>query len=229
VNDEHRTLRPKRALRRVAVAAAVATVFTLPTRPSAARGLDFAQIEASSDSSSVVLVRALGEPQSSPPAPLATATATGWHDGEAVALGAVWRRELGATGVITWRAGLGGGVDHFASRADGDRTTRDGASLRGQLEAEGPLSDAGNGWRGYALLQASTFRGQWFATLQAASPAHGGVELSRYKDETYRSTTLVARFALDRVVGTRGWSLRVGAVHDDAGTRALLGIGYNGF
>jgi hypothetical protein len=166
-------------MRRRAFPLAVLTVaLTTSVAPVAARGLDFAQLDGSSDSTTLVLVRALGDPQARRPAPLASATATRWHDGEAVAIGATWRHALGSTGGLAWRAGLGAGADHQASRAGGDRSTHDGASLRGQIEADGPLPGgaAGSPWRGYALLQASTFRGQWFASVQAAAPA-GGVEL----------------------------------------------------
>jgi hypothetical protein len=195
-----------------------------------ARGLDFAQVEASSDSATLVLVRALGDLPTTPAAPLPallSLNATRWHDGEAVSLGVLPRWTLASHDGHTWRAGAGAGVDHFGSRADNHRRTRDGASLRAQLDVDGPLPSA-TGWRYYALAQAATFRGQWFVTAQLGAAA-GGVEWSRYGDDSYQSTTGVLRVSLDRMVGARGWSLRLGAVHDQVGTRAVVGVGYNGF
>ncbi|MEP7282503.1 MAG: hypothetical protein ABI696_11040 [Rubrivivax sp.] len=200
---------------------------------AAARGLDFAQVEASSDSATLVLVRALGELPAAAAAPLMwlppllSLSATRWHDGEAVSLGVVSRWTLASHAGHTWRAGAGGGVDHFGARAGSDKRTRDGASLRAQLDADGPLPGA-DGWRYYALAQAATFRRQWFVSGQLGAPA-GGIEWSRYGDDSYQSTTGVLRVSLDRVVGAPGWSLRLGAVHDRAGTRAVVGVGYNGF
>jgi len=127
----------------------------------------------------------------------------------------------GAHGV---RVGLGLGVDHFASRAPGDRQERSGASLRAQAEADGPLL----GGRYYLLGQASSFRDNWFMTAQITLNAGPGVELSRYGDVSYHATTGVLRLPLDRL-GARAWSLRLGMVRDDDGDRGLVGVGYNGF
>lgn len=52
-----------------------------------------------------------------------------------------------------------------------------------------------------------------------------GIELSRYGDESYQSTTAALRLPL----GAPGWSLRLGGVRDADGRRVFAGIGWNGF
>lgn len=189
-----------------------------------AAGLDFAQLEASSSSSTVVLLKALTPASAETPAPLLSATGTRWADGQSVAVGAAYRWTLAAGGGHALRAGIGAGIDHFRSRAEGDSPEETGGSLRAQAEADGALG-AGAA-RYYLLAQATTFRDGWFATAQVSlSDAGAGLELSRYGDESYHSTTAILRLPL----GTAGWTLRLGAVQDNDGRRALAGIGYNGF
>ncbi|HSQ73603.1 MAG TPA: hypothetical protein VLM87_14405, partial [Rubrivivax sp.] len=183
--------------------------------------LDFAQIDGSSSSGTLVLVHALPSAAADAPAPLLTATATGWSDGQSVAVGAVYRWTLAAGDGHALRAGIGAGIDHYRSRADADPAEDTGASLRAQAEADGALGAA---TRYYLLAQGTSFRDGWFATAQL-SLGGGGVELSRYGDRDYHSTTAVVRLPL----GAPGWTLRLGAVRDDDGSRAVVGIGWNGF
>ena len=194
-----------------------------PLPAAHAAGLDFAQLEASSSSSTVVLLKALTPASAKAPAPLLSATGTRWSDGQSVAVGAAYRWTLAADGGHALRAGIGAGIDHFRSRAEGDSPEETGGSLRAQAEADGAL---GGTARYYLLAQATTFRDGWFATAQVSlSDAGAGLELSRYGDESYHSTTAVLRLPL----GAAGWTLRLGAVQDKDGRRAIVGIGYNGF
>jgi hypothetical protein len=214
--------RPAR-LKRPTLAAAAAAALLAPPAALAAPGLDFAQLDGSSSSGTLVLVHALSPAGADQPAPLLSATATGWEDGLSVAAGGVYRWTLAAGDGHALRAGLGVGIDHFRSRAEGDSTEDTGASLRAQAEADGALGSAA---RYYLLAQGTSFRDGWFATAQLSLPGSGaGVELSRYGDESYHSTTAVLRLPL----GAPGWTLRLGAVRDDDGTRAIVGIGWNGF
>lgn len=188
--------------------------------PAAAeRALDFAQVDASTDSHTLVLVRALGDPRAADPAPLLAASASRWSDGRAVALSLVARRSLLQGGGHTLHTGAGLGLEHFQDRAGDER--RDAASLRLQLEAGGPLAAQ----RYYLLAQGSSFRRSAFVTGQLEL---GGLplalELSRYTDRSYGASSGVVRWQV-----AAGWWLRLGAVRDDAGTRALVGIAYNGF
>jgi hypothetical protein len=180
---------------------------------------DFAQVDASSDSHTLVLVRALGDPRAADPAPLLAASASRWADGRAAALSLVARRTLAASDGVALRGGAGLGLERFDDRAGGER--RDDASLRLQIEADGALA----GQRVYLLAQASSFRRSHFVSAQLAPGARPlAFELSHYGDRGYDATTAVVRL---RVAG--GWWLRLGAVNDDSGTRALVGLAYNGF
>jgi hypothetical protein len=188
-----------------------------------AAGLDFAQFEASSSSATVVLLKALTPSSAEAPAPLLSATGTRWSDGQSVAAGAAYRWTLAAGGGHALRAGIGAGIDHFRSRAEGDSSERTSGSLRALAEADGTLGGAA---RYYLLAQATTFRDGWFATAQLSLGDTGaGLELSRYGDVDYHSTTAVLRVPL----GAAAWTLRLGAVQDNDGRRAVVGIGFNGF
>ncbi len=186
---------------------------------SAQRLADYAQLDGSADSSSLVLVRALGDPRAATPAPLLTASASHWTDGRSLALALVPRWTIAAGGGHALRAGAGAGAEHFEDRAGDER--RSDASLRLQAEADGPLA----AHRYYLLAQASSFRRGAFVTAQlalAGTPL--ALELSRVTDRGYGASTGVVRWRVDG-----GWWLRLGAVRDDAGTRALVGVAYNGF
>jgi hypothetical protein len=193
----------------------------LPASSWAQRVLDFAQLDGSSSSTTLVLVRALGDTRAAAPAPLLSFSATRWGDGSAAALGAVARWHLGAVSDHALTAGAGAGLNHFESRVPGDKRSDSGASLRGQLEGQGPAP----GGRYYALLQASSFRSGWFVSGQYSlgdSPL--ALELSRYGERGYHASTLALRWAVGG-----GWSLRGGAVRDDEGSRGFVGVSYNGF
>jgi len=209
-----------------AIAAALATALLAAPAAHAGPWLDFAQFEASSSSSTLVLVHALPAADPDVPAPLLSATATRWTDGQAVAIGAVRRWTLTAQGSHAARLGLGVGLDHYRSRAVGDDTRRTGASLRAQAEVDGSLSSGTPEVRYYTLAQASSFREGWFLSGQVSMPGAGaGLELSRYGDRGYHATTATLRLPL----GAPGWSLRLGAVRDSDGRRVVLGLGWNGF
>jgi hypothetical protein len=221
---EYRRL--KHTARTFVVPLALATVLLLARSVQASPWLDFTQFEASSSSSTLVLVRALPVADADRPAPLLSATATRWTDGQAVALGVTQRRTLASGGGHAARLGLGVGVDHFRSRAEDVETRRTGASLRAQAEVDGPLWGGPQAARYYLLAQGNSFRGGWFVTGQVSFPNAGaGLELSRYGDQSYHATTATIRLPL----GAPGWSLRLGAVRDSNGQRAVIGVGWNGF
>jgi len=209
-----------------AIAMALATAALAAPAAQAVTWPDFAQFDTSSSSSTLVLVHALPVAGIDGPAPLLSATATRWADGQAVAVGAVRRWTLATRGSHAARLGLGGGLDHYRSRAVGDDTRRTGASLRAQAEMDGSLSSGAPEVRYYTLAQASSFREGWFLSGQLSMPGAGaGLELSRYGDRGYHATTATLRLPL----GAPGWSLRLGTVRDSDGRRAVLGLGWNGF
>lgn len=203
-----------------AVALAASLAAALPGTASA-RGPDFAQFDLSSGSSTLVLVRALGEPRAAAPAPLLTAAVSRWGDGQAGSV--AWlKRAAPLQGTHTLMLGAGVGADGWRSRSNTRRDSDAGVSLRAQAEAVGTL--AGGGY--YALAQVSTFRDTWFATAQfEPRGAPLAIELSRFGERSYHASTATLRFA----VGAPGWSLRLGAVRDGEGRRVVVGIGYNGF
>jgi hypothetical protein len=188
---------------------------------SAQRVLDYAQLDGSSESWTVVGVRALGDPRAATPAPLVSATYTRWADGEAGGLGVVYRFGL-PTAEHAASLGVGAGVNGYRSRVPGEIDSETSLSLRLQAESYGPAP----GGHYYVLGQASTFRRGWLATAQYAPAAWPvAFELTRYAETGYHATTAVLRLA----VGGSGWWLRVGAVDDTGGRRALAGVAYNGF
>jgi len=196
--------------------------FTCASAPAAAtRWVDFAQAEASSESATIVLVRAIDEtPAANPPAVI-TASFTRWSDGQAGGIGAVKRWGWNDQGHHV-SLGAGAGANGYRSRAPGDSSSESGLSLRAQAEAHGPAP----GGRYFALAQGSSFRNSWFAMLQydpESLPV--AFELSRYGETSYHATTAMLRIA----TGIDRWSLRLGAVRDNGGSRAVFGVGYNGF
>ncbi|MES3013878.1 MAG: hypothetical protein V4750_09150 [Pseudomonadota bacterium] len=205
------------SLRPLAAAAALALL------PAAAMAqiVDFAQLDASSDASTLVLVRALPRSTTAAPAPLLSATATRWSSGEAVALGYVYRWAL-VDGAQQWVLGAGAGANTFRSRAEGDASHESALSARVQLEGSGPAP----GGSYYALAQASSFRSAWFGVLQyMPSGLPLAVEWSRYHEATYQATGVGARIA----IGVPHWFVRIGATRADGRTRAFVGVVYNGF
>jgi hypothetical protein len=178
--------------------------------PARAGGpIDFAMLEGSSDSVTAVLVSALGDTRAADPAPLLTASYTRWSDGQAGGIGIVKRWSFAADA-------------HTVMLGAGDSYSDSALSLRLQAEAFGPAP----GGDYYALLQASSFRSGWLASAQYAPAGWPvGFELSHYAETSYNASTATLRIA----TGIEGWWLRLGAVNDFNGTRALLGISYNGF
>jgi hypothetical protein len=207
--------------RRLSAAALAAAMLAAAPAARAERIVDYAQLDASSETITFVAVRALGDPRSAEPAPLLTASFARWADGQAGGVGAVYRFGL-PTGEHSASIGVGAGVNGWRSRAPGDTDSEQGLSARLQAESYGPAP----GGHYYVLLQGSSFRDSWLATAQydpAALPL--AFELSRYGETGYHATTVTLRIAL----GRSGWSARVGGIDDDGGRHAFLGIGYNGF
>ena len=202
------------------LAAAVAALLLPPMASAAERALDYAQLDVSSDSQSLVLARTLGEPRAADPAPVVTVAASRWAEGETFGAGIVARRALVTGPSFAWRAGLGLGVDRFHDRGS-DENTRTGASLRAMTEADGALGPG----RYYVLAQFSSFRSGRFATAQYTFDAGPGLDVARYIDRSYRATTVTLRLPLGRA----GWAVRLGAVRDDSGDRPFVGVMYNGF
>lgn len=188
---------------------------------SAQRLVDYAQLDGSSESWTVVAVRALGDPRAAAPAPLVSATYTRWADGEAGGLGAVYRFGL-PTGEHAASIGVGAGVNGYRSTAGGRIDSDTGLSGRLQAESYGPAP----GGHYYVLGQASTFRNGWLATAQYdPAPWPVAFELTHYAETGYRATTAALRLA----IGRSGWWLRAGAIDDTGGTRGFVGVAYNGF
>jgi hypothetical protein len=199
----------------------LALLASLAWPAAAQRVVDFAQLDVSSDTITAVAVRALGDPRAAEPAPLLTAAFSRWEDGQAGGVGAVYRFGL-PTGAHAASVGVGAGVNGWRSRAPGDADSDQGLSLRLQAESYGPAP----GGHYYVLAQGSSFRDSWLATVQYDPSAWPlAFEWSRYGETGYHATTLTLRIAL----GDSRWSARVGAIDDDGGTRAFVGIGYNGF
>ncbi|MEO5697104.1 MAG: hypothetical protein ABIQ60_08210 [Burkholderiaceae bacterium] len=188
---------------------------------SMAQIVDFAQLDRSSSSTTLVLARELPRTGTSAPAPLLSATATRWSTGEAAALGWVYRWSI-ADGTHRWLAGAGAGANTFRTRAANDASNESALSGRLQLEWSGPAP----GGSYYALAQASSFRGAWFAVLQYSPSAQPiGFEWSRYHETTYQATSV----ALQMATGVPNWFVRLGAVHAEGRTRPFIGVTYNGF
>jgi len=189
--------------------------------PAAADPIAYAQIDASPTDTGLVLVGTLAPVVPAQPEALVTASAVRWRTGEALNAAYVPRWELGShdTGLIV---GLGIGAGYWRSRDGAASDSESALAVRGQIEWQGSLP----GGRGYALLQASTFRSAGFALLQySLHSAPLALEASHYGEQGYDVSSLGVRYF---VSGTR-WSLRVGASHSEGDTRPYVGIAYNGF
>lgn len=207
--------RCRRAAAVMAAAAAVPTV-------AAAQWLDFAQADASSETSTLVLVKALPPRPASVPAPLLSATYARWASGEALSVGYMHRWALVDGPRHRWLVGAGVGANAFRSRAGSDEQRESGLSARAQSEWSGPAP----GGSYYALAQASSFRGAWFATLQyAPSRLPVAFELSGYREASYRASTAGLRIAL----GVDHWFVRLGATRTGGKSVPFVGLTYNGF
>jgi len=199
------------------VAAAVAAA--VPSLASA-QWLDYAQIEASADNASLVLVRALRDGELTTVPALLSATAARWEDGETVAVGITPRWAL-VGGEHQWLVGVGVGANYYRSRGGADFDEESAVSARVQTEFIGPAPLGSY----YVLVQASSFRGGVFAGAQYSFQQQPfALETSYYRETSYHAYNLGLRFALP----AERWFLRLGATHDDR-TRAYIGVAYNGF
>ena len=177
--------------------------------------IDFGQADVSSDTQTLVLVKALpyGQPK---PDPLLTAAYTHWKDGWSASVGYMYRWGL-TNGDHKWSVGAGAGGNRFVS---GDEN-KSAASLRGQTELSGPAP----GGNYYLLAQLSTFRKGAFGLAQynlADSPL--GFEVSHYNETGHHHTTAAVRYNL----GSSKWFLRAGAIWAEK-DQPFIGVGYNGF
>lgn len=199
---------------------AAAVLVALPAA-SMAQLIDFAQVDTSSNASTLVLVRELPRTGTSEPAPLLSANAVRWDHGDAESIGYVYRWKL-TEGPHQWLVGAGAGANAFHSRADGDRKSESDLSARAQTEISGP-APAGNY---YALAQVSSFRNSWFATAQyIPTSLPVAFEVSRYKEASYHSVSAALRIS----IGIPHWYIRIGATHADGDTVPFFGVTYNGF
>jgi hypothetical protein len=191
----------------------------LVASPAAADPIAYAQIDVSPTDTGLVLVGTLPPVADDQPATLMTASAVRWRTGEALNAAVVPRWALGRTGLTV---GLGVGAGYWRSRDAAAPDSQSALALRGQMEWLGALP----GGRGYALLQASTFRRAGFGLLQySLESAPLALEISHYGEQGYDVSSLGVRFFMS---GTR-WALRAGASHSDGQTRPYIGIAYNGF
>jgi hypothetical protein len=201
--------------------AAVFSVLIAAPFAAGAQIVDFAQLDASRDTQSVVLVKALRQNNTQRPDPLVSATYTRWDTGSTASLGYMHRWAL-TQGTHSWLVGAGVGANAFRSRTAG-QDDENALSLRAQTELSGPAP----GGRYYGLLQASTFRDQIFGLVQydlANSPL--GFELSRLRESEHRQTVGAVRYALD---SRKHWFLRGGLVKTPDDTQPFIGFAYNGF
>jgi hypothetical protein len=200
-----------------------AGIAALMAAPAAAHAqlVDFAQVDASRDTKTLVLVRALRRGDTQRPDPLISATYTRWNTGSTASVGYMHRWAL-TQGPHSWLVGAGIGANTFHSRAAGQNNDN-ALSLRAQTELSGPAP----GGRYYGLVQISTFRGQNFGLLQydlADSPL--GFEVSRLRERDYHQTAAAVRLALDQ---KKNWFLRGGVVKTPTETQPFIGVAYNGF
>jgi len=198
---------------------AAAVTAAVPSLASA-QWLDYAQIEASADNASLVLVRALRDGALTTVPALLSATAARWNDGETVAIGITPRWSL-VGGEHQWLVGVGVGANYYRSRGGADLDEEAALSARVQTEFIGPAPHGSY----FALIQASSFRGGAYAGAQYSLQHQPvAIEASYYRETTYHAYNLGLRFALP----VERWFLRLGATRDDS-TRAYIGVAYNGF
>ena len=108
---------------------AAALVAAAPSLASA-QWLDYAQIEASADNASLVLVRALRDGELTAVPALLSATAARWNDGQTVAIGIMPRWSL-VGGAHQWLVGVGVGANYYRSRGGADLDEESALSARG--------------------------------------------------------------------------------------------------
>lgn len=185
-----------------------------------AQVVDFAQLDASTEAKTLVLVRALkdGEPQT--PDPLLSAAYTRFSTGSTGSVGYM-HRWAALSGRHNWLLGAGVGANRFRTR-DG-RDDESGLSARGQTEFFGPVP----GGSYYALVQASSFRDSILGVLQYnLSDSRYGFEVSRYSETGHRHTAAALRVALGE---RKRWFLRAGLIHTAREDQPFIGLAYNAF
>jgi hypothetical protein len=220
VGRPSQTLAPKQPLSLALHSRIAAAVLAAVPALASAQWLDYAQIEASADNASLVLVRALRDAELTAVPALLSATAARWNDGQTVAIG-ITPRWLLVGGEHQWLVGAGVGANYYRSRGGANLNEEAALSARAQTEFIGPAPHGSY----YALLQASSFRGGAFAALQYSLHQAGvALETSYYRETTYHAYNLGLRFSLP----VERWFVRVGATNDDR-TRAYIGVAYNGF
>jgi hypothetical protein len=206
--------------RYLSCAAGLALVL-LPAAAPAQRILDFAQLDASRDTRTLVLVRALrGDDPKNPAPPLLSLTYTDWDTGSTASAGYMHRWAL-TRGTHKWSVGAGAGANHFRSEGNGDDKTA--LSARAQTELSGPAP----GGSYYGLLQVSSFRRGGLGLFQydiANSPV--GFEIRRYLESGHHHTAGIIRYALDQ---RRHWFLRAGIIRSNGDDQLLVGLAYNAF
>ena|SRR5437764_1251752 len=203
-------------IRRFNNAVSIAAMMGWPVVASA-QFLDFAQVDISSDTKTVVLVKAIPGIAKPNPDPLLSAAYTRWHDGWTASIGGMYRWGL-TNGDHKWSVGAGVGANRFVG-ADEDKNA---VSLRGQTELSGPAPDGTY----YALLQASTFRRGLLALGQYTSASWPvGGEVTYYHETSHHHTTVALRYAFD---SKKQWWLRAGLISSDR-DQPFIGIAYNGF
>ena len=184
---------------------------------ASAQFLDFAQLDVSKDTKTLVLVKAIPGIAKPNPDPLLSAAYTKWQDGWSANIGGVYRWAL-TTGEHKWSVGAGVGANRFVG-ADEDKTA---VSARGQTELSGPAP----GGTYYGLVQASTFRRGFLGLGQYTSASWPvGGEVSYYHETSHHHTTVALRYAFD---SKKQWWLRAGLISSDR-DQPFIGIAYNGF
>jgi hypothetical protein len=181
---------------------------------ASAQIIDFGQADVSSDTQTLILLKALPYGQQKPD-PLLSAAYTHWQDGWSASVGYMYRWGL-TGGDHKWSVGAGAGADRFVSEDD----NQSAASARAQTELSGPAP----GGNYFLLAQLSTFRRGVFALAQynlADSPL--GFEVSHYNETGHHHTTAAVRYNL----GSSKWFLRAGLIAAEK-DQPFIGVGYNG-
>ena len=183
------------------------------------QAIDFAQLDTSSSSTTLVAVQEVGPSEARRPAPVLTAAVTRWRTGSALGVSGVLRRSL-ADGPHEWVVGAGVGADRFEDR-NGAEPSRSAASLRVQSEWFGPTPIG----HYYSLIQASSFRQSRLLVLQHAFAGGPAIELTHYHDRAFESVAAGVRIALP----APRWFWRVGALRAEGSTTPFVGLTYNAY
>jgi len=186
---------------------------------SPCHAIDFAQLDASRSSTTVVAVQSLRPSEAGRPSPQVTAAATRWRTGSALGLSGVARWAV-VDGPHAWVVGAGAGLDRFEDRS-GPEPSRSAVSVRAQAEWFGPTPVG----HYYGLVQASSFRQSRLLVLQHAFARGVAVELTHYHDRGYESIGAGLRLPLP----AERWYWRIGALRAEGSTTPFVGVAYNAF